>query len=59
MQKAVLLILNEEDLPLNTETPNFVALFVFKGVPSFILRISSETKAKQGFIFSWLSEQGE
>lgn len=56
----MLLILSEENLPLNTESSSFVAFFVFKGVPSlFTLKISSEIEAKQEAIFSRLSDHGE
>ena len=51
----------KKNLPLNTETPNFVALFVFKGVPSlFILTIcSSEIEAKREAILSRMSDRSE
>ena len=50
-----------KNLASNTETPNFVAFFVFKGGSYlFILRISSsENEAKREAIFSRMSVRGE
>ena len=51
----------KKNLPLNTETPNFVAFSVFKRVPSlFLLTLcSSEIEAKREAILSRMSDRSE